>query len=139
MPIKFYNPTSPGRRQGTVLDYKHTLTQKRPEPSLVKGKDRCSLLIHPADAQKVGLNDDMLACVESRAGAIRVPIEITDRIMPGVVSIPHGWGHDDPGSQLRIAAQHAGANSNVLADDQLVDPVSGNAVLNGIPVELAPA
>jgi hypothetical protein len=58
--------------------------------------------------------------------------------MPGVVSLPHGWGHDDPGTALAVAAHHAGTNSNLLADEQRVDPVSGNGVLNGIPVELEP-
>ena len=64
-------------------------------------------------------------------------MEVTDAIMPGVVSIPHGWGHDEEGVQLSIASEHAGANSNVLADDLAVDVPSGNAVLNGIPVELS--
>jgi hypothetical protein len=59
--------------------------------------------------------------------------------MPGVVSIPHGWGHDLPGVDLRVAAEHAGTNSNVLTDELAVEPLSGTAVLNGIPVELAPA
>jgi hypothetical protein len=63
---------------------------------------------------------------------------VTDAIMRGVVSLPHGWGHDAPGTEMRIAAEHAGTNSNVLADERLVDALSGNAVLNGIPVELAP-
>ena len=65
-------------------------------------------------------------------------VEVTDGIMPGVVSIPHGWGHDVPGTQQRVASKHPGTNSNVLADEELVDAVSGNAVLNGIPVQLAP-
>lgn len=64
---------------------------------------------------------------------------MTDAIMPGVVSIPHGWGHDAPGVRLSVAAEHAGVNSNLLADEELLDPLSGNAVLNGIPVELEPA
>ena len=63
---------------------------------------------------------------------------MTDAVMPGVVSLPHGWGHDAPGAELRVASEHAGANSNVLADELLIDAVSGNAVLNGIPVEVAP-
>ena len=74
----------------------------------------------------------------SERGAIEVPVEVTDAIMPGVVSIPHGWGHDEEGVQLSVAAEHAGANSNLLADELAVDVPSGNAVLNGIPVELAP-
>jgi anaerobic selenocysteine-containing dehydrogenase len=65
-------------------------------------------------------------------------VEVTDDIMPGVVSLPHGWGHDAPGAELSVAAAHAGTNSNLLADELLLDVPSGNAVLNGIPVELAP-
>ena len=64
---------------------------------------------------------------------------MTDAVMPGVVSIPHGWGHDVDGIRMAVAAEHAGSNSNLLADETMVDPLSGNAVLNGIPVELAPA
>ena len=67
-----------------------------------------------------------------------MPVEVTDAIMPGVVSIPHGWGHDAPGTRLDVAGRRPGVNSNVLADEQLLDPLSGNAVLNGIPVELSP-
>ena len=67
-----------------------------------------------------------------------MPVEVTDAVMPGVVSIPHGWGHDVDGLRLEVAAAHPGTNSNILADETLVDPLSGNAVLNGIPVELAP-
>ena len=65
--------------------------------------------------------------------------ELTDAIMPGVVSLPHGWGHDQPGAALRVARAHAGVNSNVLADELALDPLSGNAVLNGIPVTIARA
>jgi anaerobic selenocysteine-containing dehydrogenase len=67
------------------------------------------------------------------------PVEVTDAIRPGVVSLPHGWGHDLPGAKMRVAAEHAGVNSNVLADDRALDPLSGTSVLNGIPVELQPA
>jgi anaerobic selenocysteine-containing dehydrogenase len=104
---------------------------------LVSGPDRCTVLVHPDDAHRLGLG--ARAKVSSEKGAIELPVQVTEEIMPGVVSIPHGWGHDDPAAALRVAAEHAGANSNVLADDQLVDPVSGNAVLNGIRVELEPA
>jgi anaerobic selenocysteine-containing dehydrogenase len=106
---------------------------------LVKGKARCTLHVHPDDANRHGLVDGQWARVASRVGAVVLPVEVTDRIMPGVVSIPHGWGHDDPGARLRVAAAHAGANSNVLADEAMVDPLSGNAVLNGIPVTLEAA
>jgi anaerobic selenocysteine-containing dehydrogenase len=103
----------------------------------VSGPERCTVLVHPDDAERLGLGSRAL--VSSRSGQVELPVQVSDEIMPGVVSIPHGWGHDEPGSVLGVASRHAGANSNLLADDQLVDPVSGNAVLNGIPVELAPA
>ena len=107
-------------------------------PNLVRGKERCTMHVHPDDAQRLGLDDGGLAAVTSERGSVEVPVEVTDAIMPGVVSIPHGWGHDDPESQMEVAAANAGANSNLLADEMAVDAVSGNAVLNGIPVELAP-
>jgi anaerobic selenocysteine-containing dehydrogenase len=105
---------------------------------LVKGKDRCTMHVHPDDAVRLGLSDGERAVVRSRAGEIDAPVEVTDAVMPGVVSIPHGWGHDAPGARMGVAAAHAGVNSNVLADELDVDPLSGNAVLNGIPVEVAP-
>ena len=101
---------------------------------LVKGNPRCTMHVHRADARRLGLADGGRARVVSRTGAIEVPVEVTDAIMPGVVSIPHGWGHDEPDARLRIAAAHAGVNSNRLADELALDPLSGNAVLNGIPV-----
>jgi anaerobic selenocysteine-containing dehydrogenase len=103
---------------------------------LVKGKERCTMHVHPDDAARFGLADGARARVRSRVGEIDVPVEITDGIMPGVVSIPHGWGHDAPGARLQVAATKPGTNSNVLADEGVVEPVSGNAVLNGIPVEV---
>ena len=107
-------------------------------PALVKGKDRCTMWVNTADAERLGLGDGTSARLTSTAGELTAPVEVTDEIMPGVVSIPHGWGHDAPGVRLRVAAEHAGVNSNVLAPTE-VDPLSGNAVLNGIPVELEPA
>jgi anaerobic selenocysteine-containing dehydrogenase len=107
-------------------------------PPLVKGKERCTAHVHPDDAARLGLTDGELARVSARAGAVEVPVEVTDGVMPGVVSIPHGWGHDAEGVRMTVASAHAGTNSNVLADEELIDPLSGNAVLNGIPVELAP-
>jgi anaerobic selenocysteine-containing dehydrogenase len=106
---------------------------------LVKGKPRCTVHVHPDDAARLGLADGDPAVVASRVGQVTVPVEVTDAILPGVVSIPHGWGHDAPGTRLRVAREHAGVNSNVLADEELVDAVSGNAVLNGIPVSVTPA
>ena len=75
--------------------------------------------------------------MSSASGAIEVPVEVTDEIMPGVVSMPHGWGHDAAGVRMGVASAHAGVNSNVLADEAQVEPLSGNAVLNGIPVEVS--
>jgi hypothetical protein len=103
---------------------------------LVKGKDRCTAWLHPEDAARLGLADGGLATVSSRAGTIDVPVEVTDLIMPGVVSIPHGWGHDADGIRMGVARAHAGVNSNRLADELHLDPLSGNAVLNGIPVQV---
>jgi anaerobic selenocysteine-containing dehydrogenase len=108
-------------------------------PALVKGKDRCTLHVHPDDASRLGLVDGGRAVISSAAGQIEAPVELTDGIMPGVVSIPHGWGHDAPGVKMRVASDHAGVNTNVLADESRVDPLSGNAVLNGIPVEVRAA
>lgn len=107
-------------------------------PVLVKGKPRCTLHVHPDDAARHELVDGEQTEVRSRAGTVLAQVEVTDAVMPGVISLPHGWGHDAPGIGMRVAAEHAGTNSNVLADELLVDAVSGNAVLNGIPVELAP-
>ena len=106
---------------------------------LVKGKERCTLQVNPADAGRLGLVDGGRAGVRSRVGHVVAPVEVTDVVMPGVVSLPHGWGHDEPGSRMRVAARRPGVNSNLLTDEQVVDPLSGNGVLNGIPVEVAPA
>jgi anaerobic selenocysteine-containing dehydrogenase len=106
---------------------------------LVKGKDRCTLLVHPDDAQRFGLVDGGQAKVVSEAGSIIAPVEVTDEMMRGVVSLPHGWGHDRPGIRLSIASEHAGVNNNHLAPGTFVDVPSGNAAVNGIPVEVAPA
>lgn len=101
---------------------------------LVKGRPTCTLQLHPSDAARLGIADGDTARVASRVGAVDAPVELTDGIMPGVVSLPHGWGHDQPGVELRVARAHAGVNSNLLADETAFDPLSGNAVLNGIPV-----
>ncbi|MET0818268.1 MAG: molybdopterin oxidoreductase family protein [Solirubrobacteraceae bacterium] len=107
-------------------------------PRLVSGPERCTLHVHPDDAARLGLADGELAEVRSRTGAVHAPVEVTDRVMAGVVSLPHGWGHDAPGARLGVAAEHAGVNANALGDEELVDALSGNAVLNGIPVAVAP-
>jgi anaerobic selenocysteine-containing dehydrogenase len=106
---------------------------------LVKGKERCTLQVHPDDAAQLGLVDGGQAEVASRVGKVTAPVEVTDAIRPGVVSLPHGWGHDVAGTRMHVAADHAGVNSNVLTDEDQIDPLSGNAVLNGIPVTVVPA
>jgi anaerobic selenocysteine-containing dehydrogenase len=106
---------------------------------LVKGKERCTLMIHPDDASRLGLEPGGTAMVTSRVGSLEAPVEITDAMMPGVVSLPHGWGHGMPGTDMDVAAKRPGVNTNLLTDGSLLDPLSGNAVLNGIPVEVTPA
>jgi anaerobic selenocysteine-containing dehydrogenase len=106
---------------------------------LVKGKPRCTLQLHPDDAAGIGLTDGAAARVRSRVGEVVVPVEVTDSVMPGVVSLPHGWGHSLPGIRMGVAQEHAGVNSNVLTDPTMIDPMSGNAVLNGILVDVVPA
>ena len=104
---------------------------------LVKGKDRCTAWMNPSDAERLGLLDGAHARVSSRTGEVEISVEVTPDIMPGVVSIPHGWGHDIDGVRMAVASAHAGVNSNILADETLIDQLSGNAVFNGIPVEVA--
>jgi anaerobic selenocysteine-containing dehydrogenase len=106
---------------------------------LVRGSNRCTAQLHPDDAARLGLADGALALVRSRTGAVTVPVELTDTVRPGVVSIPHGWGHGLPGTRGTVAGEHAGVNSNLLADDELLDALSGTAVLNGIPFEVCAA
>ncbi len=108
-------------------------------PVLVKGKPRCTVHVHPDDAERLGLRDGCDVKVTSTSGAIVLPAEVTDAVMPGVVSIPHGWGHGVEGTHMTTAAGHAGVNSNLLAGSDLFDPLSGNAVFSGIPVELTAA
>jgi anaerobic selenocysteine-containing dehydrogenase len=107
--------------------------------TLTKGAETCLLLVHPDDARRLGLADGAPARVTSAAGCAEAPVRVTDAIMPGVVSLPHGWGHDAPGTQLRVAADHPGANVNALTGELAVDPLSGNAILNGVAVTVAPA
>jgi anaerobic selenocysteine-containing dehydrogenase len=108
-------------------------------PSLVSGRERCTLLIHPEDARRIGVKDGAPARVTSRAGSLVAPAEVSDEMLPGVVSLPHGWGHDKPGTRTRVARAHAGVCNNVLAPGDAVDVPSGNAIVNGIPVDVAPA
>ncbi|WP_156764843.1 molybdopterin-dependent oxidoreductase [Mycobacterium sp. 1081908.1] len=105
-------------------------------PALMKGRDRCTLLIHPDDAARCGVDDGDVVTVKSDTGEIKVPVEVTDAIKPGVVSMPHGWGHGKPGTRMSVANGSPGANTNVLSPPTFLDEPSGNGALNGIPVTI---
>jgi anaerobic selenocysteine-containing dehydrogenase len=107
-------------------------------PLLVRGPERCTLHVHPDDAARLALADGAPATLRSRVGELTATVEVTADIRPGVVSLPHGWGHDLDGVELDVARAHAGINSNVLTDETVVEPFTGTAVLNGIPVTVAP-
>ncbi len=107
-------------------------------PSLMTGKDRCTLLMHPEDASALGLEDGKAARIRSSVGSLVVPVEISDEMMSGVVSLPHGWGHDRAGARLGVASERPGVCNNVLAPGTFIDVPSGNAAVNGIPVEIGP-
>ncbi|MEX6500978.1 molybdopterin oxidoreductase family protein [Pseudomonas zhanjiangensis] len=106
---------------------------------LVKGKPRHQLLMHPADLDRRGIADGQRVRVRSRVGMIEVEVAASDEMMPGVVSLPHGWGHARPGVQMAIASEQPGASANDLTDERQLDSVSGNAALNGVPVEVSAA
>jgi len=103
-------------------------------PALVRGPDRCTLQVSPPDAGRLRLRVGGLARVTSRVGSVVAPVEVTDELMPGEVSLPHGWGHDAEGAQLSVARAHPGVNANILTDDRLYDEASGTAVLFGTAV-----
>jgi anaerobic selenocysteine-containing dehydrogenase len=105
---------------------------------LVKGRPRCTLLMNPADAAERGITTGQQVAVSSRTGSIEIPVEICEDIMPGVISIPHGWGHDRSGIQIGVAEQHAGASINDLTDDQSIDALCGTAAFNGTWVSVCP-
>jgi anaerobic selenocysteine-containing dehydrogenase len=108
-------------------------------PSLRGGSNRCTVQVHEQDAAKLGIEDGKPVRVTSSSGSVELPAEVCDSVMPGVVSIPHGWGHGVDGVGWNVAAGDGGTNSNTLAPSDLIDELSGNAVLNGIPVTVAPA
>jgi anaerobic selenocysteine-containing dehydrogenase len=105
---------------------------------LMKGRDRCTLLMHDDDATKRGVATGDLVTVTSSGGQIEVPVEVTDAIMPGVVSMPHGWGHGKPGTRMSVANGSPGVNTNILSPPTFLDEPSGNGALNGIPVTVTP-
>jgi len=103
---------------------------------LVKGRDRCTLLIHPADAEAHHVSDGDQVTVQSRVGKITLAAEVSDEIMKGVVSIPHGWGHKSKDIRMQIASAHAGVSCNDITDEKLIDQLTGNAAVNGVAVEI---
>jgi anaerobic selenocysteine-containing dehydrogenase len=105
---------------------------------LMKGKDRCTLLMHDDDAARRGVATGDFVTVASTSGQIEVPVEVTGAIMPGVVSMPHGWGHGKPGTRMAIANDSPGVNTNILSPPTFIDEPSGNGALNGIPVTVNP-
>ena len=108
-------------------------------PMLAKGPFRCTARVHPDDARRFGLTHGEKARVTSAHGAVDVVVEVSDEMMPGVVSIPHGWGHDLPGAELSVARERPGVSLNALLDENLRDPLSGNAVLSGVAIAIRPA
>ncbi|MEU5340481.1 molybdopterin oxidoreductase family protein [Streptomyces sp. NPDC020766] len=107
-------------------------------PALTGGTNRCTLHIHPDDADRLGVTDGAPVRVKGAGGEVVAPAEITDAVRRGVVSLPHGWGHDRPGTRTNHAAENPGVNVNQLLDGSLLDPLSGTAVLNGVPIDIAP-
>jgi anaerobic selenocysteine-containing dehydrogenase len=100
----------------------------------MKGEERCTLLMHRDDADKRGITTGDRMTVTSSGGHIEVPAEVTEAIMPGVVSMPHGWGHGRPGTRMAVANESPGVNTNILSPPDFLDEPSGNGALNGIPV-----
>lgn len=107
--------------------------------ALMKGRDRCTLLMHPADAGARGISAGDTVTVRSSVGHVDVPVELTDAIKAGVVSMPHGWGHGKPGTRMSVANSSPGVNTNILSPPTFLDEPSGNGALNGIPVSVGPA
>jgi anaerobic selenocysteine-containing dehydrogenase len=101
---------------------------------LTKGKARHQLMMNPEDAARLALKSGQRVRVSSRVGEVSVELDVSDAVMPGVVSLPHGWGHGRAGTRMRVADRTPGVCVNDLTDDQDVDKLSGNAVLNGVPV-----
>lgn len=122
-----------GRRQvRSCNSWMHNL------PTLAKGPFRCTALVNPLDAERLGLRDSGMARIVHGGRAIEVQVEVTDQMMPGVVSLPHGWGHDLAGMRMSLAAERPGANINAVLDETARDPLSGNAVLSGVAIEMHP-
>ncbi len=148
---------SPDRIVADIAHLRAALTEVRPEGELLligrrhvrsnnswmhnlhvlaKGKERCVLLVNPVDASARGLDDGDIVEVATDVASIAIRMEISEEIMAGTVSAPHGWGHDLADTAIHIASQRAGANANAVIDERLFDRPSVNSVLNGVPVRL---
>jgi anaerobic selenocysteine-containing dehydrogenase len=122
-----------GRREPrSVNSWCHNL------PTLMRGRRGCFLWVHPSDADALGVADGAPVRLSSRVGSVEVTVQTTDTMMPGVVCLPHGHGHGQAGTRLKLAAEHAGVSMNDLTDPAEIDPLSGNAVLSGVPVAIEP-
>lgn len=108
-------------------------------PALRGGSNVCTLQIHPDDAARIGLADGDTARITAAGGEVEAFAEITDSVRTGVVSLPHGWGHSRPGTRMSVAGDDPGVNVNQLLDGTLLDPLSGTAVLNAVPVTVTPS
>jgi len=136
--------TAPSARNGELLlvgrrDLRSNNSWMHNSLRLVKGPERCTLLMHPDDARARGLSAGQTVQVRSRVGSVPVHLEVTDSMMPGVVSLPHGWGHGRAGVQLRVASAHAGVSLNDLTDDRAVDALLGTAAFSATPVQVTAA
>jgi anaerobic selenocysteine-containing dehydrogenase len=105
-------------------------------PALVSGRERCVLLVHPEDAARAGVRDGDTALLTSRVHRGPVPVRFSDEMRPGVVSLPHGWGHAAAARTLRVAGSRPGVSFNDWSDDATTEPVVGQSILNGVPVRL---
>jgi anaerobic selenocysteine-containing dehydrogenase len=108
-------------------------------PSLMKGGRHCDLFVHPGDAERLRLADGSEADIASRVATRRVRVRVTDAVMPGVVSLPHGWGHDREGTDLKVAAANPGVSINDLMDEKVAEPIASMSIMNGVPVSVTPA
>ena len=139
---RFAEQEQPGEHELLLIGRRHVRSNNswmHNYHRLVKGKPRHQLLMNPADLVSRGLNDGQRVQVRSRVGSIEVEVAASDEVMAGVVSLPHGWGHARPGVQMDIARAQPGASANDLTDERQLDALSGNAVLNGVPVEVVAA
>jgi anaerobic selenocysteine-containing dehydrogenase len=108
-------------------------------PALMRGRDRSTLLVHPDDAADRGLSAGDRVSVTTEAGSVEAEVEVTDELVRGVVSLPHGFGHGAPGTRTAVASERPGPNTNMLIPPSALDVPSGNAAVNGVPVVIAPA